>query len=241
MVKLLLEKLMLCRIAELTVEIPNGGSLAPRCKDYILESDGQPDIIIDDSLYPYEKFPQYSREAVEYTHSGLQFYRALLDLGGMMLHSSAVEYDGYAYLFSGPSGMGKSTHTGLWCNTFDTARVINDDKPALRCIDGIWYAYGTPWSGKSSLNVNTKVKVAGICFLERGDKNEIRRLSKKEALVNVIAQTTRKKLTEIRIDSMLSCVERVLEKIPVYEMRCLPDAEAVYTAYNAMKPSGEKK
>ncbi|MBQ3182430.1 MAG: hypothetical protein IJB57_02065 [Clostridia bacterium] len=232
---------MLCRIADLTVEIPSDGSLAPRCKDYMLDTDQKPDIIIDDSLYPYEKFPQYSKEAVEYTHSGLQFYRELLDIGGMMLHSSAVEYNGYAYLFSGPSGMGKSTHTGLWCRTFKGARVINDDKPALRKIDGVWYAYGTPWSGKSFLNVNTKVKVAGICFLERGDENRIRKLSKREALVNIIAQTTRKKLTEIRMDAMLSCVGKLLEDIPFFEMECLPDTDAVYTAYKAMCPNSKEK
>lgn len=225
----------------MTVKIPTAGGLAPRCKDYMIESDEIPDIVIDDSLYPYDKHPEYPREAVEYTHSGLQFYRALLDLGGMMLHSSAVEYEGYAYLFSGPSGMGKSTHTGLWCSTFDGARVINDDKPALRKLDGTWYAYGTPWSGKSSLNVNAKVRIAGICFLERGSENKIRRLSKKEALINIIAQTTRKKLTEIRMDSMLNSVELLLADIPVYEMECLPNEDAVYTAYRTMCPDKKEK
>ena len=232
---------MLCKIADLTVKIPTAGGLAPRCKDYMLDGEKTPDIVIDDGIYPYEKYPGYPKETVEYIHSGLQFYRALLDLGGMMLHSSAVEYDGYAYLFSGPSGMGKSTHTGLWCSTFDTARVINDDKPALRCIDGTWYAYGTPWSGKSALNVNTKVRIAGICFLERGEENRIRRLSKKEALINIIAQTTRKKLTEIRMDAMLSCVDKLLADVPVYEMECLPDTDAVYTAYAAMRPDNKEK
>lgn len=231
---------MLCRIADLTVEIPSAGGLAPRCKGYMIDSDEIPDIVIDGSLYPYEKFPVYSREAVEYTHSGLQFYRALLDLGGIMLHSSAVEYNGYAYLFSGPSGMGKSTHTGLWCRTFKGARIINDDKPALRKNDGIWYAYGTPWSGKSGINVNTKAKVAGICFLERGNENKIRMLSKKEALINIIAQTTRKKLTELRMDSMLNAVGILLEDIPVYELKCLPDEDAVLTAYNAMCPTNKE-
>ena len=231
---------MLCKIADLIVKVPINGALASRCKDYESDSDQAPDIIIDDCIYPFDKFPQYSKEAVEYTHSGLQFYRALLDLGGMMLHSSAVEYNGYAYLFSGPSGMGKSTHTGLWCSTFEGARVINDDKPALRCFDGIWYAYGTPWSGKTSLNVNTKVKVAGICFLERGSENRIRRLSNKEALINIIAQTTRKRLTEIRMDSMLNAVERLLSDIPVYEMECLPNEDAVYTAYRAMCPENKE-
>ena len=171
--------------------------------------------------------------------SGAQFYRQLLELGGMMLHSSAVEYDGYAYLFSGPSGMGKSTHTGLWCSVFDSARVINDDKPALRRIDGVWHAYGTPWSGKTRLNINTKVKVAGICFLERGKENKIRRLSQKEAIINIIAQTTRKKLTEVNMNALLNTVEQLLLDVPVFEMECLPDVDAVYTAYNAMNPDNK--
>ena len=38
--------------------------------------------------------------------------------GGFYLHSSAVELDGRAYLFSGKSGVGKSTHTRLWQQIF---------------------------------------------------------------------------------------------------------------------------
>ena len=230
---------MLCRIADLTVKIPAAGGIAPRCKDYILNSNEEPDIVIDEKLFHYERLGEYSKEVIEYMSSGAQFYRQLLELGGMMLHSSAVEYDGYAYLFSGPSGMGKSTHTGLWCSVFDSARVINDDKPALRRIDGVWHAYGTPWSGKTRLNINTKVKVAGICFLERGKENKIRRLSQKEAIINIIAQTTRKKLTEVNMNALLNTVEQLLLDVPVFEMECLPDVDAVYTAYNAMNPDNK--
>ena len=67
-----------------------------------------------------------------YLESGFQFYRKLMDYDGFMLHSSCVVVDGYAYLFSGPCGMGKSTHTQKYLNTFPDAVIINDDKPALR-------------------------------------------------------------------------------------------------------------
>ena len=64
---------------------------------------------------------------------------------GLMLHASAAALGGRAYLFSGPCGRGKSTHTRLWQQTFGEAvQVFNDDKPALRRLDGRWYAYGTP-------------------------------------------------------------------------------------------------
>ena len=58
----------------------------------------------------------------------------LLKNHGFMLHASAVEVDGKAYLFSASSGTGKSTHTKLWQEYFgyDKALIINDDKPALK-------------------------------------------------------------------------------------------------------------
>ena len=75
----------------------------------------------------------------------------------MLLHSSAVVVDGYAYLFSADSGTGKSTHTGLWKQHFgDRAYIINDDKPAIRKVDGEWYVFGTPWSGKTDTSVNPR-------------------------------------------------------------------------------------
>lgn len=51
---------------------------------------------------------------------------------GLMLHASAAALGGRAYLFSGPCGRGKSTHTRLWQQTFGEAvQVFNDDKPVL--------------------------------------------------------------------------------------------------------------
>ena len=49
--------------------------------------------------------------------------------------------DDYAYVFSADSGTGKSTHTQLWLEHFgDRAYILNDDKPAIRLIDGKVYA-----------------------------------------------------------------------------------------------------
>ena len=61
--------------------------------------------------------------------------------------------------------MGKSTHARLWQQQFPGARVFNDDKPALRLVEDRWYAYGTPWSGKHDISVNTGVPVAGVAVL----------------------------------------------------------------------------
>ena len=227
---------MKCRIAELITEIPDTDDMISRCAEYAYDGSEPADITVLYERYPFEKNPEIPRDILIYMSSGTHFYKHLIALDGMMLHSSAVEYEGRAYLFSGPSGMGKSTHTRLWTEIFEGARVINDDKPALRCMDGVWYAYGTPWSGKTRQNINVKVPLAGICFLERGEENSIRPMDKREVVINIIAQTTRKMLSARTMDNLLSTVDRLIADIPVYVMKCLPNEDAARLSYQTMKP-----
>ena len=144
---------MICRIAELLVDVPAAGGMTPRCAGYIEENQKNADIVISSELYNAGKYSGLTENDVAYMESGFQFYRNLLFHDGLMLHASAVAYEGYAYLFSGPCGMGKSTHARLWQQVFgEKAVIFNDDKPALRCVDGKWFAYGTPWCGKDGIN-----------------------------------------------------------------------------------------
>ena len=109
-----------------------------------------------------------------------------------MLHSSAVVVDGYAYLFSADSGVGKSTHTDLWLKLLgEKAFIVNDDKPAIRNIDGEWFVYGTPWCGKNNTNKNAKIKLGAIVFLERSEDNWIEQEEIKEAIPKFFKQTIR--------------------------------------------------
>lgn len=236
---------MKCRIADLIVEIPEVGDLVPRCQAYRLaESEQQigADITIRTDHFDMDAMPLLSENDKIYVESGLDFRRQLLALGGMVLHSSAVEVDGKAYLFSAPCGTGKSTHTALWESTFgtDRARVFNDDKPPLRCLDGVWYAYGAPWCGKDGLNRNRKVPVAGICFLKQGPENRIRRLSSAEAIHHILWQSAYRFRSVERMDMMLHLVDRLVRKIPVYELENRPEPEAAILSYETMRHGAEE-
>ena len=227
---------MLCRITDLMVEVPEQWGMAPRCREYVCNENVSADIIIRADHYRRPTQYTLSDESIAYMESGWQFYRQLLEFGGMMLHASAVEYEGKAYLFSGPSGMGKSTHARLWQRVFgDEAQVFNDDKPALRRLEDGWYAYGTPWCGKDGINQNKKVPLAGICFLERGEKNTIRRLDAREAMVQLLKQTIRKFGVAEKLDQMLKLVDTITQEVPVYELHCTKDPEAALLSYRTMK------
>lgn len=223
-----------CNIAELITEIPAARGLAPRCKDYMCEKTDNPDIIISQDLFRYEKYPDLTEEMINYIEAGNLFHHYLMQYDGFYLHSSAVELDGRAYLFSGPCGTGKSTHTRMWKKTFEGARIFNDDKPSLRVLDGKWYAYGTPFCGKDNININTKVPLAGICFLKQADHNSIRRLSTTEAVQKIFTQTYYKFRKPERLGKMVYLVENIVKSIPIFELENLPDEAAAQLSYNTM-------
>ena len=167
-------------------------------------------------------------------YSGSCFYHRLLKFDGLMLHASAVVVDGKAYLFSANSGTGKSTHTQLWLRKFgDRAYILNDDKPALRLHDGVWYAYGTPWSGKHDISVNTGVPVAGIAMVERAEENSIVPFGGTEAILSILRQVNRPQGTALR-EQLLALLDRLITQVPVWRLRCNMEPQAAEVAYAAM-------
>lgn len=232
---------MLCKIADLIIEVPEAGGMAPRCRDYLTDEQVGADIIIRADLYKKEKYPHFDEDAVAYMESCSQFCSQLLNYNGLYLHSSAICANGRAYLFSGPSGMGKSTHTRLWQQILGSdAQVFNDDKPALRYIDGCWYAYGTPWCGKDGINQNRKVPLAGICFLRRGQENKIRIMEPFEASSRILSQTIRKFRNMERLDILLDLLDRLVHDIPVYEFFNRPEPEAAWISYTTMSSKAKE-
>lgn len=89
---------------------------------------------------------------------------------GLVFHSSTIDYNGKGIMFSADSGTGKSTHTGLWLKYYPAqTKIINDDSPLIRLVDGKPYVFGTPWSGKTDINDNVQAPLSAIVFLKRGE------------------------------------------------------------------------
>ena len=178
--------------------------------------------------------PHLSLDECEYIWTGSSFYNALPEFGGFLLHSSAVVYENKAYLFTAPSGTGKSTHTQLWLKNFEGSYILNDDKPAIKLEDGKVMAYGTPFSGKTDWNVNKCVTLQAICILGRGEKNEIEKVPPEEALFVILDQTCRPYDAD-KMDKLLTILDKVISEVPVYRLKCNIADEAAFVSYNAMK------
>ena len=228
---------MICKIANLGVDVPELGDLPRRCKPY--ETDVLVNITLDPARVCTNIWEDASAEENYYLTSGFEFYRQLLRYDGMMLHASAVVVDGCAYLFSGPCGMGKSTHTAMYKRAFPDAVIINDDKPALRRIKGTWYAFGTPWCGKDGINVNTSAPLAGICFLHRGD-TLLRRITALEAVPQFLKQTSGRNNAQ-NAQLLLTLLDDLLRNVPIFEFfnHAAPGDEQI--TYQAMREAIGRK
>lgn len=225
-------------IAGLKVNFDISGRYKPRFDKYETEYTADPDATINISFEQCEryvkKFPELDMETAYYILSGFLFYRFLLSRNGFMLHSSAVTADGNVYLFSGQSGIGKSTHTVMWQELLgERSFIVNDDKPAILIRkDGV-YACGTPWSGKHDLNRNICLPVKGICFISRGEKNEITPLDKKTAIVHIVNQCT-KNFDSEQWEIILSMIDSVVSSVPVYKLKCIKDLSAARLSIKTM-------
>ncbi len=217
----------------------SGGIIEKQAKEYLCEFDGAPELVVglnDQFLSEKQKLaPHLSTLECEYMWTGEQFCSKLLEFDGFMLHASAVVYENKAYLFSAPSGTGKSTHTTLWRKVFgeDNTYILNDDKPVIRIKDGKVTVYGTPWSGKTDQNKNIGVPLQGICFLERSKDNWIQPIEAKDAAFGILNQTIRP-ADNTNMAKLLDLLDRLLKQTTVYRMGCNMDDDAAHTAYNGM-------
>ena len=223
------------RIADLIVDMSLSGRTKQQALPYLIEDAREPDIILScDCEKVLQKYPHFEDlDMAEYMATGSLFAVEMLRFDGFQLHASAVMLEGKAYLFSAPSGTGKSTHTEKWCRLYG-AQIINDDKPVLRRVDGVWTVYGTPWSGKNDLSCPVGVPLGGVAFLNRGEVNEIFPMTPVKAVPAILSQCmqfSHKGCT----NRQLELVDLLLREAPIWQLFCRNDDEAAMVSYEAMK------
>lgn len=226
-------------IAGLQVDMNCGdGILHDRSRAYLCDKKGDADftVDIDDDFAAqmHEKYPTLTTDECHYVWSGECFYSKLLDFNGVLLHSSCIERNGYAYLFSAKSGTGKSTHTKLWAKVFGDVRMINDDKPAIRVINGTPYACGTPFSGKDDESENVSVPIRAIVFIERNEKNSIEKIEPAQAIPLFLGQTIRPYGKNYMV-KMLGVLDTVLKSVPTFKLSCNMNDDAATTAFDGIE------
>ena len=152
----------------------------------------------------------------------------------ILLHGAAVAVDGRGYLFAAPSGTGKSTHARLWQEMLgDRLIYVNDDKPLVRVAPEGAMVYGTPYDGKHRRSANLAVPLAAICFLQRGEKNVIRRIGPREAFPRLLQRVYRPQ-DQQALERTVALVQGLTERVGLFELTCDREPDAARVAFEGM-------
>lgn len=185
--------------------------------------------------------PQITNLDWEYTLTGFAFQDRLTVLGHGIIHASSLSWRGRGVAFSANSGTGKSTHVGLWKETFgDDVEIVNDDKPAIVFEGDKAMLCGTPWSGKTALNANVKVPLEAIVFIHRSPENEIAKMNALDSYFNLSSQIARPYYDARVGEKMIEFAERILATVPIYGLGCNISREAVETVVNEIFSKEDK-
>ena len=236
---------MFCiKIADTVIGIDNRyGAVKRICKDYLTDEPPVFTVSSDDADLTYEldladTLGAESDRSPEYLEL-VSVYRKICEKihehGVYMLHASVIEKDGRGFAFSAPSGTGKSTHILLWRRIFgDKVNMINGDKPLIRVVDGVPYAYGTPWCGKEGWQRNAKAPLHALCFLYRAKENKIEKMSKSDAFMRMIGQVYMPNGAE-GAEKVVDLVQKTAEAVNFYTLGCNMERTAAELACKEME------
>lgn len=169
-----------------------------------------------------EQYIDYSRNIIDI----MNIEQVLNAYNAFILHSSFINWQNKAIIFSAPSGTGKSTQADLW-GKYENAEIINGDRTGIRKIDGKWTAYGLPIAGSSGIYKNKKAEISHIIVLKQGKENKLTRLSPREAFVKLYSETLVHTWDKEFQENIINMITDVVQNVQIYQYECLPDKSAV--------------
>ena len=153
-----------------------------------------------------------------------------------VLHSVSILYQGKAWLFSGSSGTGKSTHTRLWADQYKTP-ILNGDLNVLGIHDGVPYVYGLPWCGTSETYTVKTYPLGGIVFLKQAPFNRADLLPSDEQALFLMQRMISPTWTKDLMLKNLAFAETLAPQTKIFRLSCTKDPDAATVIKNAIDQS----
>lgn len=144
----------------------------------------------------------------------------------LLLHCSFIRLQETSILFSGPSGIGKSTQADLW-NEIEAADILNGDRAVIRKINNIWKAFGLPYAGSSDIYRNESADIGAIVILRKSNDNQIERLTLAKAYCFILSEVFQNSWNTDMQMITLEMLEELVKEIPVFMLSCTADVRAV--------------
>ena len=156
----------------------------------------------------------------------LLFFLFIAQKNGLFaIHSASLLYHQKAWLFSGHSGVGKSTHTAFWNTLFQTP-YLNGDLNLLGfdIKKKQIMVYGIPWCGTSGIFTAQNYELGGIVLLgQHPSKNHFEDLNESEQILRVMQRMISPVWKEQQLSLNLIFAEEIVSHVPVFSFLCMPE------------------
>ncbi|MEN9699764.1 MAG: hypothetical protein RLZZ301_962 [Bacteroidota bacterium] len=141
----------------------------------------------------------------------------------LLIHASGIHQDGKGRIFSGFSGVGKSTMAHIWQE--NGAQLINDDRLLLRRKpDGSWTMYNTPMYYQA-LPVHAMVNA--LYFPYHHPENRFEPLFGAKALAQLLAYTIHHGYDAQHVSHHSQVAQQLIDELPVAKLGVVPTAAVI--------------
>ncbi len=172
--------------------------------------------------FDYWKIYSRNAMALKYPMGPIMMHYLTLYTDAVLMHASCA-FDGEkARMFSGFSGAGKSTISGIWAR--EGAQIINDDRLVIRKKEGAFWVYNTPMYYVDS---SKKAVLNAIYLIKHSPVNVMKNLSGALAVSRVMAFCIQNNFDRSFIDRRLQFFSELCGATPVAELGFVPDKEVV--------------
>lgn len=175
-----------------------------------------------------------SPHAMNYPCDQVVVMNRLLKLGALVVHASAVSFDGTGLLFCGRSGAGKTTLARIARS--EGAVLLNDDRQILHDVNGTISVSPTPWHGLDPEVNAVTAPLRAIFHLVQAPATKLTPIHGATAAARLMATAIAPFYLETGMQDAINAIERITTRVPSYILEFTPDADTVRLCRGVARP-----
>ena len=146
--------------------------------------------------------------------------------GGLLVHAAGLAFNKQGYVFTGPSGTGKSTIAELFAHR--GATVLSDERVILRRQGQTFALYGTPWVGSGHYAENASTPITAVYSISHGrEQHRLVPLGSSQAVTRVLQQAFLPHWDRPGLETTLEFLTSLTMQIPCRNLSFLNQPDVV--------------
>lgn len=168
------------------------------------------------------KNPQEPFNPFMYPLGSILLFYILNKHNGILMHASAVFTNNKGYIFTGKSGVGKTTISHIFTKKY--AKLIHDDRIAIRKIDTKYYMYNTPIYNNDT---SKRSVITEIFLLKQDNENSLTKIDGAKAISMLLANCIHQNYNDSLLSYLLNFLSDLSETTPIYILNFKKDDSIV--------------